>query len=89
MTIYEARDRIGGRVWTDRAWGLPVDLGASWIHGVRRNPLTALADAAGLKRVATEPLGLRDTTLHPTAEQRARKAAPAGEFMRRAGPGGR
>jgi monoamine oxidase len=47
VTIYEARDRIGGRVWTDRAWGVPVDLGASWIHGVTGNPLTRLADAAG------------------------------------------
>ena len=47
VTVLEARDRIGGRVWTDRAWGLPIDLGASWIHGVTGNPLTALADAAG------------------------------------------
>lgn len=48
-TVYEARDRIGGRVWTDRGWkGLPVDMGASWIHGVRRNPLAALAQEAGL-----------------------------------------
>lgn len=41
----------------------------------------ALSAAAGqpyerlLKRVTTEPFGLRDTTLHPTAEQRTRKAA--------------
>jgi len=47
VTIYEARGRIGGRVWTDRDWGVPVDMGASWIHGVTRNPLTALAKAAG------------------------------------------
>lgn len=48
VTIYEARDRIGGRVWTDRSWpGLPVDMGASWIHGLSGNPLTALAREAG------------------------------------------
>ncbi|PWC79517.1 beta-lactamase [Azospirillum sp. TSH64] len=41
----------------------------------------ALAAAAGqpyetlLKRVVTDRFGLRDTTLHPTAEQRMRKAA--------------
>jgi monoamine oxidase len=29
-------------------------MGASWIHGVAGNPLTALADAAGADRVATE-----------------------------------
>lgn len=49
VTLYEARDRIGGRVWTDRGWdGLPVDMGASWIHGTKGNPLTALAQGAGL-----------------------------------------
>jgi monoamine oxidase len=48
VTIYEARDRIGGRVWTDRSWpDLPVDMGASWIHGLTGNPLTALAHEAG------------------------------------------
>lgn len=55
VTVYEARDRIGGRVWTDRSWpGLPVDLGASWIHGVRGNPLTALADEAVVARAKTD-----------------------------------
>ena len=47
VTLYEARDRIGGRVWTDRSWGLPLDMGASWIHGLDGNPMTALAKAAG------------------------------------------
>lgn len=45
--VVEARDRIGGRVWTDDAIGFTVDLGASWIHGVDGNPLTDLADEAG------------------------------------------
>ena len=29
VTILEARDRIGGRVWTEDG----IDLGAHWIHG--------------------------------------------------------
>ncbi|MEE8599952.1 flavin monoamine oxidase family protein [Euzebya tangerina] len=37
VRVYEARDRIGGRVWTDHRMGVPVDLGAAWMHG--RNPL--------------------------------------------------
>jgi monoamine oxidase len=54
VTLVEARDRIGGRVWTSRLWpDLVVDMGASWIHGTEGNPLTALADAAGAARVAT------------------------------------
>ncbi|MDP2119258.1 MAG: FAD-dependent oxidoreductase [Hoeflea sp.] len=47
--VLEARARIGGRVWTSTSWpGVPVDLGASWIHGTVGNPLTRLADAAGV-----------------------------------------
>ncbi|MFO0585932.1 MAG: NAD(P)/FAD-dependent oxidoreductase [Polyangiaceae bacterium] len=53
VTVVEARDRIGGRLWTDASLGAPLDLGASWIHGVTDNPITALADAIGAKRAAT------------------------------------
>lgn len=55
VTVYEARNRIGGRVWTDRTWpDLPVDMGASWIHGLKRNPLTALAQKAGVDLQRTD-----------------------------------
>jgi monoamine oxidase len=54
VIVLEARDRIGGRVFTDRSFpGAALDLGASWIHGTIKNPLTALADELGLARVAT------------------------------------
>lgn len=43
VTVLEARDRIGGRIWTDRRLGTPLDLGASWIHGTRRNPIAQIA----------------------------------------------
>ncbi|MFJ4295535.1 flavin monoamine oxidase family protein [Curtobacterium sp. NPDC089689] len=51
VTVLEARDRIGGRTWTDDALGVPVDLGASWIHGVDGNPLWELAPALGIDTV--------------------------------------
>jgi monoamine oxidase len=51
----EAKGRIGGRVWTDRSWGIPIDLGASWIHGPSRaNPLTDLLEAAGMATFETD-----------------------------------
>lgn len=54
VLVIEARTRIGGRIHTSRLWpDLPMDLGASWIHGVTGNPLTALADEAGARRVST------------------------------------
>ena len=30
----EARNRVGGRIWTDRSTGKALDLGASWIHAI-------------------------------------------------------
>ncbi|GAA5527025.1 FAD-dependent oxidoreductase [Herpetosiphon gulosus] len=55
VQIIEGRDRIGGRIWTSRMWDdMPVDLGASWIHGVTHNPLTDLADTAGIERTPTD-----------------------------------
>jgi monoamine oxidase len=43
VIVLEARDRIGGRIWTDFSTGWPLDMGASWIHGVTGNPITKLA----------------------------------------------
>lgn len=53
VTVVEARSRIGGRTWTDTSLGLPVDLGAAWIHGSQGNPLTGLAAQAGARTVET------------------------------------
>jgi monoamine oxidase len=54
VIVLEARARIGGRIHTSRLWpDLPMDLGASWIHGVRGNPLSELANGAGAGAVAT------------------------------------
>ncbi|NJL04979.1 MAG: NAD(P)-binding protein [Chloroflexaceae bacterium] len=54
VQLLEARERAGGRVWTDTSFGTPFDLGASWIHGVEQNPITALVKAYGLNTVATD-----------------------------------
>lgn len=55
VTVLEGRDRIGGRVWTSHKWAdAPMDLGASWIHGIRGNPITALADEVGVPRQVTD-----------------------------------
>ena len=54
VIVLEARDRLGGRIYTDRSWGVPVELGASWIHGVENNPIAALAAAKGITTQATD-----------------------------------
>jgi monoamine oxidase len=54
VIVVEARDRVGGRVWTSHEWAdIPLDLGASWIHGVNGNPLTDLADEIEAHRLVT------------------------------------
>lgn len=57
VVIVEARQRIGGRIWTSNHWpDMPLDLGATWIHGVQGNPLTALADTIQAQRLVTRYL---------------------------------
>jgi monoamine oxidase len=53
VTVLEARDRIGGRICTDSSWGVPVELGAAWVHGVRGNPVTRLVRSGGSSLVPT------------------------------------
>ena len=73
VTVLEARDRIGGRIRSDRAWGTPVELGAAWIHGVTGNPMTTLARADGLRLV---PADYEDAQVRDTMTGRP---SPAGE----------
>ncbi|MEM8950490.1 MAG: FAD-dependent oxidoreductase, partial [Pseudomonadota bacterium] len=54
VTVYEARSRLGGRIWTDDSLGWPLDLGASWIHGTDGNPLIKLADAVKNDYIETD-----------------------------------
>jgi monoamine oxidase len=54
VVILEARERIGGRIWTARAWeGIPLELGASWVNGTIGNPVFAAARDLGLAMVPT------------------------------------
>lgn len=54
VVVLEGRDRIGGRLWTSTKWAdIPLDLGASWIHGLDGNPLTDLAKRAEAQIIET------------------------------------
>ncbi|MBT4175493.1 MAG: NAD(P)-binding protein [Thaumarchaeota archaeon] len=56
VLVLEARDRTGGRTWTmywDAA-GMPVDMGAGWIHGNNpNNPITQIAEKHGIELFET------------------------------------
>jgi monoamine oxidase len=51
VTILEARERVGGRVWSRADWKgkNPIDMGASWIHGISGNPMAEQAQREGIR----------------------------------------
>jgi monoamine oxidase len=63
VVVLEGRDRMGGRIHTDRGWGVPVELGATWVHGMDGNPVMDLVQQWDLETVITdyENLWLHDT----------------------------
>jgi monoamine oxidase len=54
VILLEAQDKVGGRLRTDRSLGVAFDEGASWIHGTTGNPITALAQQAGMNTAFTD-----------------------------------
>ena len=75
VTLVEARDRIGGRAFTDRALGpdCPFDAGAEYIHWAERNPWAPIARQAGA-RFAREDGWARTLTIDGRAATDAEKA---------------
>ena len=69
--VLEAGDRIGGRARTVMVAGAPFDLGASWLHAAERNPLTAIAEAAGETLRQSDRVGRRGFVID------GRRASPA------------
>ena len=76
VTVLEARDRVGGRTWTDDSLGAPLDLGGSWVHGVDGNPLTLWCDKLGVALVESQGdrLLIDDRATAPTREGQRERA---------------
>lgn len=69
VTVLEAQDRVGGRLRTNRSLGVSFDEGASWIHGIDKNPITSLAHEAGM-------------TTFITIDDQSKKSYDLGGFLR-------
>lgn len=54
VTVLEAQDRVGGRLRTNRSLGIAFDEGASWIHGIKGNPVMDLAIESGMTTAFTD-----------------------------------
>jgi polyamine oxidase len=79
VEVLEASARRGGRVHTVDSLSLPVDLGASWLHGGDGNPLKPIARAAG---IPTRESDYRNCITYDLAESDS--AEPMGpQFMER------
>ena len=82
--VLEARDRIGGRVYTNRDWGVPLEMGASWIHGTSGNPLTELAQKARAQLVPTDYYGRAKLAVDPQLQPLDYHEKPWRKFVQRA-----
>jgi len=48
--VIEAKDRVGGRAFTERdTFGMPFDRGCHWLHSASVNPLRVIADRLGFR----------------------------------------
>jgi monoamine oxidase len=77
VQVLEARDRVGGRAHTDHALGLPVDMGAAWLHFAQDNAFTTIAQEAGFTIIRREPNWGADAFIgarSPTPQERERVA---------------
>ncbi|KAK9367004.1 hypothetical protein V1509DRAFT_202542 [Lipomyces kononenkoae] len=80
VTIFEARDRIGGRIHESNLFGKPVDLGPNWMHGdtLQNSALAYFKDAS----VALHDTGSSGTIFAPNGTQYpAEKVDYIEEFM--------
>jgi len=53
ILVLEARDRVGGRIWSHSWNGITIEEGANWIHTSDGNPLTKFADKHGFTTYET------------------------------------
>jgi monoamine oxidase len=70
VLVLEARDRVGGRIWTRRETdtGYPIELGAEFIHGHAPQTLRLLHEAG---QAALDTEGGHWTLLHGKLQQRS------------------
>ncbi|QAY78229.1 NAD(P)/FAD-dependent oxidoreductase [Sphingosinicella sp. BN140058] len=78
--IVEAAARVGGRAWTVKRDGMPLDLGCGWLHSGDRNPWTRVAGRIGAAIDRTPPAWgrqYRDLGFPPDAQRAAGAAYEA------------
>ncbi len=102
VVVLEARRRLGGRAWTRRVGGHPVDLGCSWIHDPIGNPMADFAARPGSAPRSRRPRldiatirffdqverrrGCCRATSSAPSSTRSASTTPSGDYATRLGP---
>ena len=55
--ILEAKDRIGGRAWTEERMGRPLELGATWVHWFQAHIWTEIMRYGQRTEITASPSG--------------------------------
>lgn len=84
VRLIEARDRVGGRVATNRDWGVPIEMGASWIHGTANDPMMELARKAHAEVIPTDYYGWAKLAVDRRLPPMDYDADPWHQFVERA-----
>lgn len=82
VVVLEARDRIGGRVVSERVDGRVTDRGASWIHGIEDSSVHEVAVGLGMPMIeftvgSFQPGGRPIAYFDPNGERMSEAAAAA------------
>jgi len=93
VLVLEARDRVGGRAWTQVVDGFPQDMGCGWLHSADVNPFVAIAERLGVPLDRSPPHWTRQAAnagFPPEDQARYREALNALEArIEQAAAGGR
>src|SRR5215470_7333861 len=82
--VLEARTRVGGRAWTMRGAGLPLDLGCGWLHSADENEWAVVATEIGFTIDRTPPpWGIRRNTIAFPPDELADFRATSDRFFTR------
>ena len=84
--VIEGGNRVGGRAWTQSEdFGVPVDMGCSWLSGFDRNSIGKIAKKRGFKTISHTHAGtnlFRDGS--PASEKDKEELERAGKAIRKA-----
>jgi monoamine oxidase len=83
VLVLEARDRIGGRAFTDTSLGVAWDRGCSWLHASNVNPWVPYARQNGFELTVDQMLpGIYDGAKRLSPAERGGLFAAAGRMQR-------